>query len=45
MLYEVITHRLTQATKDWNRAAMDSPEFAALEEKIMQMAAQVERYA
>lgn len=38
-------HRLAQATRDWNRAAMGSPEFAALEEKVMQMAAQAVRYA
>ncbi len=36
---------LTQATKDWNRVAMDSGEFKALEERIVKMLAEVTDYA
>jgi V/A-type H+-transporting ATPase subunit A len=37
--------RLTQLTKDWNRAPMDSPEFAAFEKRAEQMLAEVTAYA
>jgi len=37
--------RLTQMTKDWNRVAMDSPDFAALEQQIEKAVAEVTDYA
>jgi V/A-type H+-transporting ATPase subunit A len=37
--------RLTQATKDWNRKKMDTPEFEADEQRIMDMLAEVAVYA
>ncbi|MCS6770840.1 MAG: V-type ATP synthase subunit A [Kiritimatiellae bacterium] len=36
--------RLTQVTKDWNRAPMDSPEFSEAETRIEQMTAEVTAY-
>lgn len=37
--------RLTQATLDWNRADMDSEDFASLEESIRNMISEVAEYA
>jgi V/A-type H+-transporting ATPase subunit A len=37
--------RLTQLTKDWNRAPMDSPEFKEFETRAEQMLAEVTAYA
>ncbi len=37
--------RLTQLTKDWNRAPMDSPEFKEFETRAEQMMAEVTSYA
>ncbi len=37
--------RLTQATRDWNRAALDSPEFKQIEERIARMLAEVAVHA
>ncbi len=37
--------RLTQLTKDWNRAPMDSPEFKEFETRAEQMLAEVTSYA
>ena len=37
--------RLTQITKDWNRAAMDAPGFAELEQRVEGMIAEVADYA
>ena len=34
-------HRLTQATRDWNRIAMDTPEFKAQQERIEALVAEV----
>jgi V/A-type H+-transporting ATPase subunit A len=36
-------HRLTQATRDWNRVAMDAPEFKAQQQRIDAMLAEVSR--
>ena len=36
---------LTQVTKDWNRVAMGTDEFKALEEKIEKMLVEVTDYA
>jgi len=38
-------HRLTQITKDWNRVAMDSPEFAELQTRVETMAKEASRSA
>lgn len=37
--------RLTQLTRDWNRVAMDGPEFKELESRAEQMLAEVTSYA
>jgi V/A-type H+-transporting ATPase subunit A len=37
--------RLAQATRDWNRAAQDAPEFARIEAQLEQMLAEVADYA
>ncbi|EPR36184.1 H+transporting two-sector ATPase alpha/beta subunit central region [Alkalidesulfovibrio alkalitolerans DSM 16529] len=37
--------RLIQATRDWNRAAMDTDEFAELESKVRGMVSEAARYA
>ncbi|MCX7886941.1 MAG: V-type ATP synthase subunit A [Verrucomicrobiae bacterium] len=37
--------RLTQMTKDWNRVAMNTPEFGALEQQIEKAVAEVTDYA
>jgi V/A-type H+-transporting ATPase subunit A len=37
--------RLTQVTRDWNRAAMGTPEFGELEARIDRMVAEVTDYA
>lgn len=37
--------RLTQTTKDWNRAEMDSPEFREIEARLDRMVAEVADYA
>jgi V/A-type H+/Na+-transporting ATPase subunit A len=37
--------RLTQVTKDWNRAAMEAPEFKDLEQRVEHMVAEVTDYA
>ena len=36
---------LTQATKDWNRVAMDGGEFAALQERLERMVAEASAHA
>ncbi len=36
-------HRLTQATRDWNRVAMEAPEFRAQQQRIEAMLAEVSR--
>lgn len=38
-------HKLTQTTKDWNRAAMDGPEFKELEATFRKMVAEVRQNA